>query len=186
MAEKSHSDSGRIQPQDVAAEKSLLGAILISDGGEIFPEVSSIVQAKDVYEPRHQTIFEAMVSLYNKHLPIDTLTLTDELKTTKKLKEIGGAPYLIELSNFVPTASHAKAYANIVDKASVRRNLIVAGSAIADKAYEADSDVMELVGKAEKILFDVSGKLIKTDYTPMDELLADALERIEDLRKNKE
>ena len=185
MAEKSHSDSGRIPPQDVAAEKSLLGAILISDGDEIFPEVSSIVQAKDFYEPRHQTIFEAMVSLYNKHLPIDTLTLTDELKTTKKLKEIGGAPYLIELSNFVPTASHAKAYANIVDKASVRRNLIVAGSAIADKAYEDDSDVMELVGKAEKILFDVSGKLIKTDYTPMDELLADALERIEDLRKNK-
>ena len=185
MAEKSHSDSGRIPPQDVAAEKSLLGAILISDGDEIFPEVSSIVQAKDFYEPRHQTIFEAMVSLYNKHLPIDTLTLTDELKTTKKLKEIGGAPYLIELSNFVPTASHAKAYANIVDKASVRRNLIVAGSAIADKAYEDDSDIMELVGKAEKILFDVSGKLIKTDYTPMDELLADALERIEDLRKNK-
>ena len=185
MAEKSHSDSGRIPPQDVAAEKSLLGAILISDGDEIFPAVSSIVQAKDFYEPRHQTIFEAMVSLYNKHLPIDTLTLTDELKTTKKLKEIGGAPYLIELSNFVPTASHAKAYANIVDKASVRRNLIVAGSAIADKAYEDDSDVMELVGKAEKILFDVSGKLIKTDYTPMDELLADALERIEDLRKNK-
>ena len=185
MAEKSHSDSGRIPPQDVAAEKSLLGAILISDGDEIFPEVSSIVQAKDFYEPRHQTIFEAMVSLYNKHLPIDTLTITDELKTTKKLKEIGGAPYLIELSNFVPTASHAKAYANIVDKASVRRNLIVAGSAIADKAYEDDSDVMELVGKAEKILFDVSGKLIKTDYTPMDELLADALERIEDLRKNK-
>ena len=85
MAEKSHSDSGRIPPQDVAAEKSLLGAILISDGDEIFPAVSSIVQAKDFYEPRHQTIFEAMVSLYNKHLPIDTLTLTHEAHSRQGL-----------------------------------------------------------------------------------------------------
>ena len=185
MAEKSRSDTGRIPPQDVAAEKSLLGAILISDGDEIFPEVSSIVQANDFYEPRHQTIFEAMISLYNKHLPIDTLTLTDELKSTKKLKEVGGAPYLIELSNFVPTASHAKAYANIVDKASVRRKLIAAGSTIAEKAYEDDSNIMDLIGGAEQILFNVSNKLVKTDYTPMDELLADALERIEELRKNK-
>lgn len=185
MAEKSRSDTGRIPPQDLAAEKSLLGAILISDGDEIFPEVSSIIQATDFYEPRHQTIFEAMISLYSKHLPIDTLTLTDELKSTKKLKEVGGAPYLIELSNFVPTASHAKAYANIVDKASVRRKLIAAGSTIAEKAYEDDSNIMELVGGAEQILFNVSNKLVKTDYTPMDELLADALERIEELRKNK-
>ncbi|MBO7664815.1 replicative DNA helicase [Candidatus Saccharibacteria bacterium] len=185
MAEKSRSDTGRIPPQDVAAEKSLLGAILISDGDEIFPEVSSIVQANDFYEPRHQTIFEAMISLYSKHLPIDTLTLTDELKSTKKLKEVGGAPYLIELSNFVPTASHAKAYANIVDKASVRRKLIAAGSTIAEKAYEDDSNIMDLIGGAEQILFNVSNKLVKTDYTPMDELLADALERIEELRKNK-
>ncbi len=185
MAEKSRSDTGRVPPQDIEAEKSLLGAILISDGDEMFPEVSTIVQAKDFYEPKHQTIFEAMVSLYNKHLPIDTLTVTDELKAAKKLKEIGGAPYLIELSNFVPAASHAKAYADIVDKTSVRRSLISAGSAIAEKAYEDDSDIMSLVGNAEQILFNVSNKLVKTDYTPMDELLADALERIEELRKNK-
>ena len=185
MAEKPHSDSGRIPPQDIAAEKSLLGAILISDGDEIFPEILTIIQTQDFYDKNHQTIFDAMISLYNKHQPIDTLTLTDELKSVKKLKEIGGAPYLVELSNFVPTASHAKAYASIIEKASVRRRLIGAGSVIVDKAFADDSDVLDLIGNAEQELFKVSNKLVKNDYAPIEELLADAFERIDDLRKNK-
>ena len=184
MEEVTHSkDGGRIPPQDTVAEKSLLGAILISD--KILPEILTIIRPGDFYEERHQIIFEAMMNLYDQHRPVDLLTLTSELKSTKKLKEIGGAPYLTELSNFVPAASHAKAYAEIIEKASTRRRLIKAGTEIAKKAFEDDADVQSLIGSAEKELFEVSDKIVKSDYVAMDELLADAFDRIEDLQKNK-
>ena len=184
MEEVTHSkDGGRIPPQDVVAEKSLLGAILISD--KTLPEILTMIRPRDFYENRHQIIFEAMMSLYDQHRPVDLLTLTSELKSTKKLKEIGGAPYLTELSNFVPAASHAKAYAEIIEKASTRRRLIKAGTEIANKAFEDDADVQSLIGSAEKELFEVSDKIVKSDYVAMDELLADAFDRIEELQKNK-
>jgi replicative DNA helicase len=130
-------------------------------------------------------IFAAMSSLYDQHKPVDLLTLTNELKGTKKLKDVGGAPYLAELSNFVPVASHAKAYAEIIEKMSTRRKLIHAGTEIVEKAYEDDAEAGELIGKAERQLFEVSDKIIKSDYMPMGELLADAFDRIEALHKNK-
>ena len=185
MEEKARSknDSGRVVPQDIVAEKSLLGAIMISDS--ILPEILTIVRPTDFYEQKHATIFCAMMDLYDSHQPVDLLTTTSKLKQSKQLKEVGGAPYLAELSNFVPAASHAKAYAEIIEKASTRRRLINAGTRIADKAYEEDANVDDLVGQAEKGLFEVSDKIVKSDYTAMDEMLADALEHIEDLRKNK-
>ncbi|MDO4612174.1 MAG: replicative DNA helicase [Candidatus Saccharibacteria bacterium] len=185
MEETTHSRDrgGRIPPQDVVAEKSLLGAVMISDA--VLPEILTILRANDFYEERHQIIFAAMASLYDQHKPVDLLTLTAELKATKSLKSVGGAPYLTELSNFVPAASHAKAYAEIIEKTSTRRKLIKAGTEIAEKAYEDDADASSLIGAAEKQLFEVSDKIIKSDYTPMDELLADAFDRIEALQKNK-
>lgn len=184
MEEKTHSKtSGRVPPQDIVAEKSLLGAIMISEN--IFPDIITIVQAKDFYEERHRIIFEAMMNLYDSHRGIDLLTLTAELKTQKKLKDVGGAPYLTELSTFVPTVAHAKSYAEIVEKAATRRRLISAGTEIINKAYEDDADVKTLVGAAEKELFEVSDKVVKSDYVAMNELLADAFDRIEELQKNK-
>ncbi len=184
IQEVTHSNNGgRIPPQDIVAEKSLLGAVMISDG--VLPEILNILKPKDFYEERHQVIFDAIINLYDQHRPIDLLTLTAELKSLKKLKEIGGAPYLTELSNFVPAASHAKAYADIIERASTRRNLIQAGTQIANKAYEEDANVGDLIGAAEKQLFEVSDKVVKSDYAPMDELLADAFDRIEELQKNK-
>lgn len=185
IEEVTHSskDGGRVPPQDIQAEKSLLGAIMISDG--VLPEILTIIRPRDFYDEKHQIIFEAMSSLYDQHKPIDLLTLTTELKSKKKLKEVGGAPYLTELSNFVPAASHAKAYADIIEKASVRRRLIKAGNEIANKAYEDDAEVDNLIGAAEKDLFEVSDKIVKSDYVAMEELLADAFDRIEEVHKNK-
>ncbi len=181
---ESHSkDGGHIPPQDIEAEKSLLGAVMLSD--TILPEILTIIKAKDFYEDRHQTIFGAMCDLYDQHKPIDLLTLTSELKSQKKLKDVGGAPYLAELTNFVQTASHAKAYADIIRKAAVRRRLIEAGNKISAKAFEDDADIDNLVGEAERDLFEVSDNIIKSDYTPMAELLADAFDHIEELRQNK-
>ena len=185
MEEETHSGSngGRVPPQDVVAEKSLLGALMISN--DTLPEILTILRPRDFYEQRHQDIFQAMLDLYDRHQPVDLLTLTSELKTKKKLKEIGGATYLTELSNFVPAASHAKAYADIIEKASVRRRLIKAGTEIANRAYEDDAVADSLIGEAERQLFEVSDKIVKSDYVPMEELLADAFDRIEELHKNK-
>ena len=174
---------GRIPPQDVVAEKSLIGAIMISDA--VLPEILGVIKPQDFYEERHQAIFEAIENLYDQHKPIDLLTLTNALKTAKKLKSVGGAGYLTELSNFVPAASHAKAYAEIIERASTRRKLIKAGTEIANKAYEDDAEVGTLVGEAEQELFAVSDKIVKSDYVAMNELLADAFDRIEELRENK-
>ncbi len=185
MEEKTRSkdSGGRVPPQDIVAEKSLLGAIMLSN--ETLPEILTILRPQDFYEDRHKIIFQSIIDLYDQHKPVDLLTLTAELRTKKKLKEVGGASYLTEISNFVPAASHAKAYAEIIEKASVRRKLIKAGTEIVNKAYEDDAEVDNLVGKAEKELFEVSDKIIKSDYVAMDDLLADAFDRIEELHKNK-
>lgn len=184
MEEVAHSKTdGRTPPQDITAEKSLLGAIMVDENS--FPEIATIVKPADFYEEKNQIIFEAMSNLYDNHRPVDLLTLTAELKSLKKLKEIGGAPYLTELSNFVPVASHAKAYAEIVKKAAIQRKLIHAGSEIAAKAYEDGASIDELVGKAEQELFEVSDKIIRSEYRSMTDLLTDTFDRIEELRNNK-
>ena len=126
-----------------------------------------------------------MTVLYESHRPIDLVTLTSELKAEKALKNIGSASYLAELTNFVPTASHAIAHADIISDCATRRRLIQAGAAITEGAYETGVKIGELVGQAEKELFAVSDKTVKADYQPFEELLVDAYERIEELHKNK-
>ena len=181
----SQTSGGRVPPQDLNAEKSLLGALLLSDSDAGFPYILERLKPTDFYDKNHGKIYHAMVTLYEKSSPIDLLTLTSALKAEKTLKEIGGEPYLVELTNFVPTSSHAQAYADIVERASIRRRLIAAGTEIAEKAYQDDAEVGELLGAAEKQLFDVSDKSIKSDYTSMEDLLVDAFDRMEELHKNK-
>lgn len=176
-------DGGRVPPQDLNAEKSLLGALLISDVN--FPDVLERIKASDFYDEAHGAIFHAMTILYESHRPIDMVTLTAELKAEKNLKKVGGASFLAELSNFVPTASHVLAHADLIADASTRRRLIQAGATITEGAYETGIEIGELVGNAEKELFAVSDKNIKTDYRPFSELLVEAYERIDELHKNK-
>lgn len=176
-------DGGRIPPQNIEAERSLLGALLLSDAS--FPNVLEKLRAEDFYDPKHNHIYRGMTALYDHHRPIDLLTLTSELKSQKLLKSVGGSPYLTELTNSVPTAAHTEAYAELVEQAAIRRRLIKAGTDIATEAYDSKNEIGELVGRAEKTLFDVSDKSTKTDYTALEDLLTDAYDRIEDLYKNK-
>lgn len=175
--------AGRIPPQDLNAEKSILGAMLISDAA--FPEILERIKYTDFYDQKHALIFHAMTTLYESHRPIDLLTLTAELKSQKVLKEVGGASYLTALTNFVPTASHASAYADLIAEASTRRRLIRAGTEIVEKAYEDGNEIGEVVGQAEKQLFEVSDQTTKTDYDKLEDLLVDAYERMEKLHQNK-
>ncbi|MBR3138589.1 replicative DNA helicase [Candidatus Saccharibacteria bacterium] len=180
---RSNKSEGRVPPQDVVAEKSVLGAIIIDN--DVLPEILNILKPRDFYEPRHQIIYEAISNLYDRHKPVDLLTLSSELKSKKQLDKVGKAEYLTDLSNFVPAASHAKAYAELIEKASTRRRLITAGTEIVKKAYEDDANADDLIGAAEKELFEVSDKIVKSDYVAIDQLLADAFDRIDDLHKNK-
>jgi replicative DNA helicase len=181
-----HSDAapaGKITPQDIDAERSLLGAILCDDS--LFPDVLEKVSAEDFYDKKHAAIFRAMKSLYEHNQKIDLVTAQSELKAEKLLKEIGGSPYLAELTNVVPTTAHALSYADLVEKASIRRRLIKAGTTIVEGAYDGEKEVGELLGAAEKTLFEVSDKSVKSDYTPLSELLVDAFNRMEKLHKNR-
>lgn len=174
--------TGRVPPQDLDAEKSLLGAILLSS--DALPDVMERIKPDDFYDRRHGKIFGAMTNLYESHRPLDLLTLTSELRSLKALKEIGGESYLAELTNFVPTASHLSAYADLVEAASTRRKLIKAGTEIVEKAYQPDTKIPELLGDAEQDLFQVSDQTVKSDYVALEDLLADAFDRIDEAHKN--
>lgn len=174
---------GKIPPQNLDAEKSLLGAVLIDE--ETLADVSEHITAKDFYDKNHAIIYEAMMSLYEKHKPVDLLTLTDELKRKKKLELIGGSAYLTELTNYVPTAAHAEAYAELVAQKAVRRRLIKASGDISELGYDEDTSTNELLEKAEAELFSVSDQSLKQDLVSIESILTESFDRMEELHRNK-
>ncbi|MDR1032888.1 MAG: replicative DNA helicase, partial [Candidatus Nomurabacteria bacterium] len=169
----------KVPPQNIDAEKSLLGAILIDE--EVLPDATEAVRALDFYDKAHQVIFDGMVNLYEKHKPVDLLTLTDELKKKKQLSAVGGSTYLTELTNYVPTSAHAQAYADIVARCAVRRRLIKASADITELSYDEDGEITELLGKAEAELFNVSDQSLKQDLTSMEDILNASFDRLEEL-----
>ncbi len=173
----------RIPPQNLDAEKSLLGAILISE--EALPDVTEIVKPKDFYDERHQHIYSAMWNLYERHRPVDLVTVSDELKRKKLIQKAGGSAYLSELANFTPVAAHAKDYAERVNEAAVRRRLIAAAAAITENAFDGNSETLELLGSAERQLFEVSEQNIHNDLVPISDLLSETFDRLEELHENK-
>lgn len=175
--------AGKIPPQNIDAEMSLLGAILIDE--ERLADVTEVVTVKDFYDKRHATVYGAMVRLFERHKPVDLLTLTDELKKKDELDMIGGTPYLTELTNYVPTAAHAEAYAEMVSQKAIRRRLIKASSEISELGYDEEQDVQELLGRAEQELFAVSDQSLKQDLTSIESILTESFDRMEELHRNK-
>ncbi|RWZ79244.1 MAG: replicative DNA helicase [Candidatus Chaera renei] len=173
----------KIPPQNLEAEMSLLGAILIDE--EVLTEVSDILRADDFYDKRHGMIYAAMVKLYEKHRPVDLLTLSDELEGQKQLETVGGSAYLTELTNAVPTAAHAKAYADIITQKATRRRLIKASSEIAELGFDDDKPIGELLAKAEADLFAVSETSLKQDLVSLEQILTESFDRIEELHRDK-
>jgi replicative DNA helicase len=175
--------AGKVPPQNLDAEKSLLGAVLIDE--ETLADISEHVSPKDFYDKRHATIFGGMMSLYEHHKPVDLLTLTDQLKKKDELETIGGSAYLTELTNYVPTAAHAEAYAEMVALKAVRRRLIKASAEISELGYDEDTNVQELLEKAEAELFSVSDQSLKQDLVSIESILTESFDRMEELHRNK-
>lgn len=174
---------GKIPPQNIDAEKSLLGAVLIDE--ETLADISEHVTARDFYDRRHSIIYDAMMRLFEKHKPVDLLTLTEELKAKKELDTIGGSAYLTELTNYVPTAAHAEAYAELVSQKAVRRRLIKASGDISELGYDEESTTQELLQQAEAELFSVSDQSLKQDLISIESILTESFDRMEELHRNK-
>lgn len=183
MSAKSQVPAGKVPPQNIDAEMSLLGAILIDD--EVIADASEKVSAKDFYDKRHGIIYGAVLKLYEQHKPVDLLTLTDELKKKGKLEEVGGSAYLTELTNYVPTAAHAETYAEMVAQKAVRRRLIKASGDISELGYNENTEIQELLEKAEAELFSVSDQSLKQDLVSIENILTESFDRIEELHRNK-
>ncbi|HET6924984.1 MAG TPA: replicative DNA helicase [Candidatus Saccharimonadales bacterium] len=170
-------------PQNTEAEASLLGAILIDSDAIV--KVADSITAHDFYDARHQHIYEAITTLYDKRSPIDVLTLSDQLKNAGYLDMVGGPAYLTELTNFVPTAAHAEQYADIVAQKAMRRRLIAASQEMADLGYDEAKSLKELIEEAETKLFEVSQQHVKQDIISLEAILAESFERLDDLHKDK-
>ncbi len=183
MPKQKPSSTAKVPPQSLDAEKSLLGAVLISE--EVLPDITEHIKAPDFYEPKHTIIYSAIMNLFEKNRPVDLLTLTDELKKSDQLTAIGGSAYLTELTNYVPTAANAGAYAEMVAQKAVRRRLIKAGGEIAEAAYNEETDTDELLGQAEAELFSVSDQSLKQDLSSIESILEDSFDRMEELSRNK-
>lgn len=175
--------AGKIPPQNLDAEMSLLGAVLIDE--ETLADISEHVKPHDFYDKRHGLIYDAMMRLYEKRKPVDLLTLTEELKKKNDIETVGGSAYLTELTNYVPTAAHAEAYAELVAQKAIRRRLIKASAEISEFGFDEDSTTQELLEKAEAELFSVSDQSLKQDLVPLESILTESFDRLEELHRNK-
>lgn len=176
-------DKAVVPPQNVDAETSLLGAILIDSDAIV--KIADIISSSDFYDHRHALIYEAIRKLYEQHSPIDVLTVTDHLRNAGELDTIGGPSYLTELTNYVPTAAHVEQYASIVAQKALRRRLIKASQDIVSLGYDEAKSLQELIEEAEAMLFSVSQKHVKQDIVSLETILSESFDRLDELHKDK-
>lgn len=178
---KNYNSTDRLPPQNVEAEQSVLGALMLDKDAII--KVVDILRSGDFYRSHHNLIYESMLDLYEKSEPIDILSLTNKLKEKGILDEIGGSSYLTELVNLVPTAAHIVYYAKIVHKKKVLRDLIEAAGHIAELGFKETEDIESLLDEAEQRIFGISQKSITQEFLPVKKGLEEAFERIDKLHK---
>jgi replicative DNA helicase len=174
----------RLPPQNIEAEQSVLGSLLIDSDAII--RIAPFLRAEDFYRETHSLIYQAVLDLHERREPADFITLCDELERCNQLEQVGGAAYLTSLINVVPTSIHVEYYAHIVERTAVLRRLITAAGQIASIAYEEAEDVDEVVDRAEQILFGVSERRIIHDLVPIKQILGEYYDRIEYLHQHRD
>lgn len=174
---------GKLPPQNMEAESAVLGAVLVNK--DAMDKVAEIIDDQDFYRHDHQIIYRAVLRLYEKRSPIDLVTLTNELDNLKQLDEVGGAAYLANLVNTVPTSLHVDHYAEIVKQKAVLRRILEAGQKITSLGYEEDKEVDEVLDEAEKALFNVSNQQSNDSFMPISDVLASSFDRIDRLHREK-
>ncbi len=170
----------KLPPQDLEAERSVLGALLIDKNAIL--KVADIIEPSDFYHPHNQQIYECILELFERNEPIDILTVSSRLKEKKNLTKVGGVDYLTELVSAVPTSAHISHYANIVRENRVRRDLIRASSEINERALEHD-DFESLLDEVEEKVFNISSRSKVQKFVHIKDELPAAYERLEKLHR---
>jgi replicative DNA helicase len=166
-------------PHSREAEEAVLGAVLINP--EAYYEVASFLRAEDFYIHRHGWIWEAFARLHERRVPIDLLTVSEELDQLGRLAEVGGPAYLTQLINNVPTSLHAEAYGRIVEANAIRRRMLNAANEIAKLAYQQEASIDTVMDEAEKTVFGVSERRTTRDLRKIQEVLSEYYDRVDQL-----
>jgi replicative DNA helicase len=174
----------RLPPHSAEAEESALGALLLDKDAII--AVAEFLQPQDFYDDRRKSIYEACISLYEDRIPIDVLTVAERLKKQKALKNVGGAAYLAELANKVPTAAHVEHYGRIVRDTATKRSLMGAASRLVDLSMDESLAADELLDRAESEVFSLTQKHIARAFEPVKAALAESFDRLDELHKQGE
>ena len=177
MSETAIDYGSRTMPHDDVAEQSVLGGMLLSK--DAIADVVESLRASDFYKPAHETIYEAILSLYGHGSPADAITVADELKKRGELARVGGAAYIHTLIASVPTAANAQYYAEIVKEHAIMRRLIEAGTKIAQLGYANETEVDTLVDQAQAEIYAVTDGNAKEDYVSFSEALEETINEID-------
>ena len=177
MSETAIDYGSRTMPHDDVAEQSVLGGMLLSK--DAIADVVESLRASDFYKPAHETIYEAILSLYGHGSPADAITVADELKKRGELTRVGGAAYIHTLIASVPTAANAQYYAEIVKEHAIMRRLIEAGTKIAQLGYANETEVDTLVDQAQAEIYAVTDGNAKEDYVSFSEALEETINEID-------
>ncbi len=174
---------GRIPPQSIEAEQSVIGSMLIDK--EVIPVVMEVLKPEDFYRPDHKEIYDVIIELFDRAQPIDLITVSERLRLHGKLDLVGGLEYLTNIATDVPTTANAKHYAKIVEEKSLLRKLIKASSDIVDLGFNASEEVSFILDKAEQNIFDILQKRSSQGFVPIKDALVDAFNKLEELYNNK-
>ena len=175
--------AARLPPQNVEAEQSVLGSLLIDP--EAILKITPFLRPEDFYRETHGLIYKAITELHDRRQPADFVTLCDELERQGHLEQVGGPGYLTFLINAVPTSVHAVHYGRIVEKSATLRRLISAASEISSMAYERIDDEERILDQAEELIFGVSQRTIERELVPLRTILSDYYDRIEYLYEHR-
>ncbi|MBA3717096.1 MAG: replicative DNA helicase [Actinobacteria bacterium] len=170
------SDAAPVPPQNLDAEESVLGAMMLSPGA--IGAVSEILGAGDFYRESHAKIYRAALDLYAQSEPVDAITLVDALEERSQLEEVGGRSRIQELASLVPATANAAHYARIVHETATLRGLIRAGGQIALLGWDRPGETTDLVDRAEQIIFDLSQQRVSSEFSHIEGLLKESFERI--------
>lgn len=172
----------KLPPHNQEAEQSVLGAVLIDPSS--ISIISEILKSRHFYFRENQLIYDGMLSLYRENQPIDILTLANELKKQKTLKDTGGKAYFSQLVDGVPTSANIEHYAKVVREAALKRQVISVGSELVRSSFNDDGDVNEMLAKAETTIFALSQENVKRDFIPIKDILTSSYERLEEAVKS--
>lgn len=173
----SREEYGRSLPHDNVAEQSVLGGMLLSK--DAIADVVEVLRGVDFYKPAHESIYDAVISLYGRGEPADAITVGDELTKRGEIERIGGVAYLHSLIASVPTAANAGFYAEIVRERAVLRRLVEAGTKIAQLGYSQDGEVDDIVNEAQGEIYQVAERRTSEDYVVLSDVMEAAVDEIE-------